>query len=70
MGRKTTIIPRAPLARILENAGAKRVSSGGSAAFVHVLMEISEDIARKSIEFARHSGRKTIHEEDIRLAAK
>ena len=70
MGRKTTTIPGAPVARMLMKAGAKRVSAEATAAFVEVLLAKSEEIAARALKIAQHSGRKTIHEGDIKLAAK
>ncbi|MBS3143222.1 histone family protein [Candidatus Woesearchaeota archaeon] len=68
--RKTHIIPRAPVARILLRAGAERVSKDAVSTFSEVLQELGEQIAQKASRIARHSGRKTVHEEDIKLAAK
>ena len=70
MGRKTSTIPKASVARILMKAGAKRVSRGGVDAFADVLTEIALKISKKAAEISRHTGRKTVHEGDIRLAAK
>ena len=70
MARKTTIIPKAPVARIVMNAGAKRVSAKAVDTFVNILEDIAHDIAVQSNRIAKHSGRKTIQEGDIRLAAK
>ncbi len=68
MQRKTTIIPKAPLARILLNANAKRVSDPALDRFSAVLEEISIEIGKVAVEMANHAGRKTIHEEDIKIA--
>lgn len=68
--RKTTTIPKAPCARILMNAGAKRVSDSASAEFSETIQEIALDIAEQASKFAKHSGRKTVLEEDIKLAAR
>ena len=68
--RKTFIIPRAPVARILMKAGAKRVSLEAMAAFAEVIQALSEDIATKSVRIAKHSGRKTVQAGDIKIAAK
>ena len=65
-----SIIPKAPVTRILFNAGAKRVSQSASDAFAEVLEKIAEDIALKAADIARHSGRKTVQQEDIALAAR
>ncbi|MBW2974732.1 histone family protein [Candidatus Woesearchaeota archaeon] len=68
--KNTSIIPKAPVSRILFKAGAKRVSQPATDAFAEVLSEFAEDIARRSVQIARHSGRKTVKERDIKLAAK
>lgn len=68
--RNISIIPKAPVARILINAGAKRVSQDGVDAFTEVLTKIAEDISERAVKIAQHSGRKTIHDTDIKLAAK
>ena len=70
MGRKTSIIPKAPVGRILINAGAKRVSAGAVNAFTEVLTEIAEKIATQAAKIAKHGGRKTVQEGDVKLAAK
>lgn len=63
-------MPKAPVARILFKAGAKRVSQPATDTFAEVLTEIAEDIATKAVQIARHSGRKTVQEGDIKLANK
>lgn len=68
--KRTTVIPKAPVARILMLAGAKRVSAGAVDAFVEVLEEFSENIAVQAAKIAKHSGRKTIQDGDIKLAVK
>jgi histone H3/H4 len=70
MPKSVSLIPKAPLARILMSAGAKRVSASAADAFVEVLEEKARNIAARAFELAKHSGRKTIHEEDIKLAVK
>lgn len=70
MARRTSIIPRAPVARILQLAGARRVSADAVEIFADILTDIAEDIAEQANKIAIHSGRKTIHEGDIKLAAK
>ena len=65
-----SIIPKAPVTRILFKSGAKRVSQSASDAFAEVLEKIAEDIALKAADIARHSGRKTVQQEDIALAAR
>ena len=70
MGRNTTIIPKAPLGRILIKAGAKRVSQGAVDALSEVLEEVAMEIGTQAVRIATHSGRKTVHEGDIKLAVK
>ena len=68
--RNISIIPRAPVARILQVAGAKRVSASAVEAFADIIQEICEDIATHAARIAKHSGRKTVQEGDVKLAAK
>ncbi len=70
MAKKTTIIPKAPVSRILMKAGAKRVSSEAVDAFADVITSIAEDISERSAKIAKHSGRKTVQEGDVKLASK
>lgn len=70
MPRKTSTIPKASVARMLMKAGAKRVAQDGVDAFTEVLTEIALKISKKAAEISRHAGRKTVHEGDIKLAAK
>ena len=70
MARNISIIPKAPLARILLDAGAKRVSADAVDAFAEVITTLAEEISTKALKIAQHSGRKTIHDGDIKLAVK
>jgi len=70
MGRKITVIPRAPVGRILMRAGAKRVSANAMDTFTEILTELTEKIATQAAKISKHSGRKTVNEGDVRLAAK
>ena len=70
MGRKISTIPKASVARILMKAGAKRVSADGVDAFTDVLTDIAVKISSKAAQIAKHAGRKTVHEGDVKLAAK
>jgi histone H3/H4 len=55
--------------RLLREAGAKRVSAGAIERFNDVLTEKGLSIAKYAVEIARYSGRKTVKESDIVLAA-
>lgn len=70
MRRKISTIPKASVARILLKAGAKRVSADAVDAFTNVLTDIAVRISSKAAQMAKHAGRKTVHEGDIRLAEK
>ena len=70
MSRKTSTIPKASVARMLMKAGAKRVSQEAVDAFTEVLTDIGIKISSKAAQISKHAGRKTIHEGDVRLAAK
>ncbi|MEM3586211.1 MAG: histone family protein [Candidatus Jordarchaeaceae archaeon] len=68
--RNETVIPIAPVDRLIRLAGADRVSESGAAALAKILEELGMEIARLADEIAKHTGRKTIKEEDINLAYK
>jgi DNA-binding protein len=70
MARKITVIPKAPFGRILMKAGAKRVSADAVDSFMEIITEMTESIATQATKISKHAGRKTIHEGDVRLAAK
>ena len=70
MKRKTSTIPKASAARILVMSGAKRVSADGAGAFAEVLTNIALKISTKAAQIAKHAERKTVHDGDVKLAAK
>ena len=70
MGRKGSTIPKASVARMLIKAGAKRVSADAVDSMTEVLTDIAIKISSRAADIAKHSGRKTVHEGDVRLAAK
>jgi histone H3/H4 len=55
--------------KLIRDAGAKRVSAGAINRLNEVLTEYGMDLAKYAVEVARHSGRKTVKESDIKLAA-
>lgn len=68
-------IPTAPVDRLIREAGKSgankvRVSEEANKKMVEALEEYAEKVARKAVEVARHSGRKTVKVEDIKLALK
>ena len=68
--KRANIIPNAPVARILMRAGASRVSAQAAKVFAEYLQDKAVEIGEQAVKIARHAGRKTVHEGDIRLAAK
>ena len=66
----TSTLSLASMDKLLRKYGAQRVSESAKIALREVLEEFSERIAQKSVQFARHGGRTTIKEEDVKLAAK
>jgi histone H3/H4 len=70
MPRKRSVIAAAPMADILKNAGAERVSDDAARAFSELLMDISSGIAKDAVKFSHHAGRKTVKRSDIELARK
>nr|WP_321497442.1 histone family protein [uncultured Methanolobus sp.] len=63
-----TIIPFAPIERVIRNAGAQRVSESAGMALTAILEEYGLEISREAIKLAEHAGRKTVKAEDINLA--
>ncbi len=70
MPRKNSLIAAAPMAKILKEAGAERVSDDAAAAMANVMMDKAMELAKDAVKFAVHAGRKTVKREDIELARK
>jgi histone H3/H4 len=64
------ILPKLPFERILKKAGAKRVSGDALDEMANVLEERLIEIAKEAALLAKHAGRKTILEEDIKAVRK
>lgn len=62
------VIPTAPIDRLIRNTGATRVSEAASKKMVEALEDYTNEVARKASDIAKHSGRKTVKAEDIKLA--
>lgn len=63
-------LPLAPLERILRKAGAKRVSKSATKEFAIKLSDYAYRLSAEAAVLARHAGRKTIIDADVRMARK
>lgn len=61
-------IPLATLKRIMKESGAARVSDDAVEALADALEEYAEETSRQAIKLANHAGRKTVTEDDVKLA--
>ena len=62
-------LAKATLSRLIREAGGERVSEGAALALGIVLEAQAKKIVEKAVVLAKHAGRKTITEEDIKLAS-
>lgn len=63
-------IPKAPIARIIKDTGAERVSEDAKAELALYLEEVARNVAIEANNVAKIAKRKTIKPEDIKLAIK
>ena len=70
MGRNTKPIPAKVMARILENAGAPRVSKAAAQELAEIMMDKAQEICEQAVRISKHAGRKTINDGDVKLASK
>lgn len=63
-------IKTAPMKRLIKQAGAARVSRASAETLSEVLESIGLRIAKEAIDYAEHTGRKTVKERDIKIAVK
>ncbi len=70
MGQKqSSIIPKAPVGRLILKAGASRVSQDAIDACTELIESYAEGIGKQALLIAQHAGRKTVIDGDIKLAA-
>ncbi len=62
------VLPLAPVERVIRKAGAERVSESAGVELAKVLEEYGIEVSREAINMAKHAGRRTVKDEDIRLA--
>ena len=63
-------IPKAPIARIIKEAGAERVSEDAKAELAAYVEEVARDVAKEAAQVAKIAKRKTVKADDIKLAIK
>ncbi|MBU0953224.1 MAG: NFYB/HAP3 family transcription factor subunit [Nanoarchaeota archaeon] len=63
-------LPLATFEKVLKATGNVRVSDRATLAFTEAIAEIAEAIARDAAQLALHANRKTIMEQDVKLAYK
>ena len=63
-------IPKAPIARIIKEAGAERVSEDAKAELAAYVEEVARDVAIESNKVSKIAKRKTVKADDIKLAIK
>jgi len=63
-----TDLPIAPVDRLIRKAGAPRVSEQAAEYMAEILEEYTLKVAGVAKKLAAHAGRKTVVEEDIKLA--
>ena len=61
-------LPLIPFERILKKAGARRVSHNALEEFSKIMEDRLYRISKEAAALAKHAGRKTIIDEDVRLA--
>ncbi len=59
----------ARIEKLIRTAGARRVSAAAIDRLNEIVTDYGTDLAKYAVEIARHSGRKTVKENDIKLAA-
>lgn len=62
--------PRAPLKRVLLDAGAKRVSEDAAEELKKEVIKWANDLSKKAVQEAKKAGRKTVQEQDILRASR
>ncbi len=60
----------APIKRLIEKAGAKRVSKDAAEELAKILESKAREISKKAADLAKYSGRRTVMKKDIKLAKK
>ncbi|MFW9854133.1 MAG: histone family protein [Candidatus Thorarchaeota archaeon] len=67
--RRKSGFARARVEKVIRDAGAFRVSADAVYRLNEVLTDYGMNVSRYAVDIAKHSGRRTVKEVDIRLAA-
>jgi DNA-binding protein len=70
MAKRQNLIPYEPVGRLMEEAGAERVSHEAKIAMAESLTDYATELGRLAVKYATHAGRTTVLDKDIKLAAK
>lgn len=63
-------IPKAPIARIIKEAGAERVSEDAKDVLAEYVEKVARNVAVEAKNVAKIAKRKTVKADDIKLAIK
>lgn len=63
-------IPKAPIARIMKDAGADRISEDAKDELTAYIEQVARDVTIEANKVAKIAKRKTIKADDIKLAIK
>jgi len=63
-------LPIAAMERIIRDAGAERVSKSAAELFAEYIENIALSKAEEAVNVAKHAGRKTVKETDIKFIKK
>ncbi|KXA91906.1 histone [candidate division MSBL1 archaeon SCGC-AAA259D18] len=63
-------LPIAAVDRIIRKAGGRRVSESAAEELAEILEDKGVKIAGEAVELSEHAGRKTVRDEDVRLAVR
>ena len=63
-------IPKAPITRIIKDAGAKKVNEDAKDALADYVEEVARNVAIEAKNVAKIAKRKTVKADDIKLAIK
>ncbi len=70
IAKSNRLMPLATMEKIMNSAGANRVSEDAKIELKKILEDYANEISLKAVTFAKHAGRRTIKPEDIKLAIK